>query len=62
MCAGAHEAECVYSIWNTKEEAERLNNGEESLSCYDGKAYVKPVYMNEKRNEWNKYMEYYNEC
>jgi hypothetical protein len=60
--AGAHEAECVYSVWTDEsaanEEAKRLNALSEqedaafSLGCYGGKAYVTQVKANEPRNEW----------
>ena len=58
---GAHEAECVYSIWDDLKkaelEAERLNQKAKqeahfSLGCYDGEAYVLATTGNESRNEW----------
>lgn len=53
---GAHEAECVYSVWTTQEaadaEAKRLNTSGASLGCYGGMAFVVSIKLNEPRNEW----------
>ena len=54
---GAWESECVYSIWDIKEQAEeeanRLNNlDDSSLGCNDGTAYVVSTIKNKSNNEW----------
>lgn len=54
---GAHEADCLYSVWNNKKdaekEAERLNKSGMSLGCYGGKAGVQVVEINKPYNEWH---------
>jgi hypothetical protein len=53
---GAHEAECVYSIWTTKEAAEReieiLEMNNISAGCYGGNFFVKEVEPNKSYDVW----------
>lgn len=47
---GAHESDCLYSVWDNKEdankEATRLNESGMSLGSYGGKAGVKVIDIN----------------
>lgn len=58
---GAHEADCVYSLWDNlveaEQEAKRLNDKSRSdpsfsLGCYGGEAYIVTVELNSSRNKW----------
>ena len=53
---GAYEAECVYSIWETKEYAEKevkkLIECNISAGCNGGEFYVKDVELNKSYEEW----------
>lgn len=53
---GAHEAECVYSMWSTQDSAEReivrlVTEGVE-IGCYGGRLTVTPVQLDKPSNEW----------
>ena len=47
---GAHEADCLYSVWSNKKdakkEATRLNKSGMRLGCYGGKAGVQVICIN----------------
>jgi|TARA_R110000796_G_scaffold249997_1_gene378405 hypothetical protein len=47
---GAHEADCLYSVWDNKSDAKkevkRLNKSGMSLGCYGGRAEFKIIEIN----------------
>ena len=47
---GAHEADCLYSVWdnieNAKQEIKRLNDSGFSLGCYAGEAGLQVIELN----------------
>ena len=53
---GAHEADCLYSVWSNKKEAKkeikRLNKSGISLGCYNGRAGLKTISVNKSYNEF----------
>ena len=54
--AGAWEADCLYSLWTTSDGAEkerdRLNGGDLSLGCYNGKAHVIEVELDAQNDNY----------
>jgi len=54
--SSAHEAECVYSIFESEilaaKEINRLILANVSAGCYDGKFYIKPVALNCSSDNW----------
>lgn len=53
---GAHEAECVYSIWETRElaesEVDRLKREDVECGCYGGRWSVIPATLNAPSDTW----------
>lgn len=54
--AGAHEAECVYSIWSSEAQAHaevlRMLTKGVQRGCYEGDLYVVAVETNTPSDEW----------
>jgi len=52
---GAHEADCVYSIWTTEEgakaELQRLTRSKVMAGCYNGQFHVVEVEADMPSNE-----------
>jgi hypothetical protein len=55
--SGAHEADCLYSVWDNKKQAEkevkRLNESAMSLGCYKGDAGIKIIDINKPYDSWH---------
>lgn len=53
---GAHEAECIMSIWTTEAQAEaegnRLVAENVSCGCYDGDVHISEVKLDEPSDNW----------